>query len=364
MLTVDDILAQYEGPRRQTSTGWKILCPLHNDHDASLSIAQKGDTLLMYCHGCAASFKDLVKAFGGTTTDAIQQFAKQQIMWALDSPWVGRSGPTDRAAYIAICKRVYLTGNPILGLPVREIAMWANISHMSASRARKRLCGKVDKKTGEVTDVLLENLLHRDEVYGTKYYRIVGHPVICYIQYDICNRYRDDSSSVNDVNVTDTGRYHCYYLNHDLFVYNGGESKKSGLGQEGAQLWHFLQNPISQKDLVTKSGRREDLVRDKLIVMETLHLVTKADDLWVRSPSADLGSAAMRLGVLGRLSERADGVGRQRKDFLIEKEKWNKDFEKRKCARLQREQQELEENKDYQKEQELLGHTFSKRRLL
>ena len=44
---------------------WMAQCPCHDDHEPSLQVSNgKGGRLLLYCHGCSASFAELMAAVG------------------------------------------------------------------------------------------------------------------------------------------------------------------------------------------------------------------------------------------------------------------------------------------------------------
>jgi hypothetical protein len=51
-MTIEEVLGRFEGVRRE-GEGWKALCPAHDDHDPSLSIAGREDRVLIHCFaGC------------------------------------------------------------------------------------------------------------------------------------------------------------------------------------------------------------------------------------------------------------------------------------------------------------------------
>src|SRR5215813_9276107 len=68
MSPVERLLERLKGCRR-TSSGREALCPAHDDHDASLSIAEATDgKALVNCHaGC--SIEDVVAAVGLKVAD-------------------------------------------------------------------------------------------------------------------------------------------------------------------------------------------------------------------------------------------------------------------------------------------------------
>jgi putative DNA primase/helicase len=48
-MTLREFLGRLKGVRRSGS-GWMALCPVHEDHDPSLSIREDGGRILLYCH--------------------------------------------------------------------------------------------------------------------------------------------------------------------------------------------------------------------------------------------------------------------------------------------------------------------------
>lgn len=52
-MTIQDVLAVLKRVRRQGS-GWRACCPVHDDHNPSLSIVEKDGPILLHCHaGCS-----------------------------------------------------------------------------------------------------------------------------------------------------------------------------------------------------------------------------------------------------------------------------------------------------------------------
>ena len=50
---LDSVLAKLHKVRK-VGSGWQALCPAHDDHDPSLSIAFKNGKVLLHCHtGCS-----------------------------------------------------------------------------------------------------------------------------------------------------------------------------------------------------------------------------------------------------------------------------------------------------------------------
>jgi len=59
MAEIEQVLSQLEGVKK-ISNGWTAKCPCHDDKHQSLSVAEKDDRIMLYCHaGC--SFNDIIK---------------------------------------------------------------------------------------------------------------------------------------------------------------------------------------------------------------------------------------------------------------------------------------------------------------
>ena len=71
--------AEGYSPRRGGNAQWSSLCPGHDDHRASLSIAEGDDgRVLVTCHATCAT-EDVVKALGTTMRDLYPDRANPRI---------------------------------------------------------------------------------------------------------------------------------------------------------------------------------------------------------------------------------------------------------------------------------------------
>ncbi len=61
------------------------------------------------------------------------------MAWASSRSWPGRTGSTDRAVFIAICKRMRMDGGMPFRATVREVAELAGVDKMTVNRSMKRL---------------------------------------------------------------------------------------------------------------------------------------------------------------------------------------------------------------------------------
>lgn len=68
-MTIQDVLAVLKRVRRQGS-GWRACCPVHDDHNPSLSIVEKDGRILLHCHaGCSFdSVRAAILRLGGKDT--------------------------------------------------------------------------------------------------------------------------------------------------------------------------------------------------------------------------------------------------------------------------------------------------------
>lgn len=63
MLDISKILERLDKVRK-TPNGYTACCPVHGDNNPSMSITQKDQVILCYCHACGASGVDVVAAIG------------------------------------------------------------------------------------------------------------------------------------------------------------------------------------------------------------------------------------------------------------------------------------------------------------
>ena len=72
-------------------------CPVHNDRNPSMSVTEKDNKVLIYCHACGASGLDVVEAIGldhfalfndqPKSTGIKRRYSKKQIDEALEDAW-------------------------------------------------------------------------------------------------------------------------------------------------------------------------------------------------------------------------------------------------------------------------------------
>ena len=80
MLTYNEVLQRFKGGNYNNKKTCNVICPCHNDKEASLSITDKGDKIVMKCHaGCDT--KDIISAVGLTFKDLGSEEAAAATTW-------------------------------------------------------------------------------------------------------------------------------------------------------------------------------------------------------------------------------------------------------------------------------------------
>ena len=75
-----DILSRFRNVRKIKSNSYQVACPCHNDSENSLTITEKGDKILMYCHaGC--NTRDILSAVGLTMADLNNGIKTKVTTW-------------------------------------------------------------------------------------------------------------------------------------------------------------------------------------------------------------------------------------------------------------------------------------------
>lgn len=67
-MQLNEVITYFEVERQISTTSYQVKCPVHGDRKASLTISEKDDKILMYCHaGCPT--EEIVEAVGLTMAD-------------------------------------------------------------------------------------------------------------------------------------------------------------------------------------------------------------------------------------------------------------------------------------------------------
>lgn len=76
----NSILSRFRNVRKIKSNSYQVACPCHNDSENSLTITEKGDKILMYCHaGC--NTRDILSAVGLTMADLNNGIKTKVTTW-------------------------------------------------------------------------------------------------------------------------------------------------------------------------------------------------------------------------------------------------------------------------------------------
>ena len=76
-MTLQEVLSRVNGAQR-CGDGWRALCPAHDDHNPSLSIAEKDGKLLLHCHaGC--SYEQIIAAVDDQAQDGRGKVTRTEV---------------------------------------------------------------------------------------------------------------------------------------------------------------------------------------------------------------------------------------------------------------------------------------------
>lgn len=77
-MRIEEIISRFQGVRSLNDRSYQCRCPCHNDREASLTVTQAGDKLLLHCHaGCDT--RDILQNIGLTMADINGE--KQESSW-------------------------------------------------------------------------------------------------------------------------------------------------------------------------------------------------------------------------------------------------------------------------------------------
>lgn len=84
-MELNEILLRFNTPKRLKKNSYQVICPCHNDKNASLTITEAGDKILMKCHaGCDT--RDIVRTLGLTMADLDNGYERPVVKeWWQDS---------------------------------------------------------------------------------------------------------------------------------------------------------------------------------------------------------------------------------------------------------------------------------------
>ena len=209
--------------------------------------------------------------------------------WANDRRWLGRSGGTDRAIYLAHLEIVRRCARNPYGASCRELAAIAGTGHKTATRATDRL----------IAQDLLEVTAESKASLSTRY-RLL-EPEGLEFHSDTLP-HMGGIESVSQRNRT---------LEESLDVW-----RWSGLGKTGAQVYAMLaeRGRLTAVELVELTGRAKATVWRKLQAMQALGLAEQIEETgqWVLDDLGDLSEAARELGTAGLADRQRQRHARQR----------------------------------------------------
>jgi hypothetical protein len=214
-----------------------------------------------------------------------RQIAINAQQWALSRPWKGRTGAYDRAVYLAHTQNAYKCGKIIYAASSRDLGEIANISHMAATNATKRLIKAGFIKLEEKAVANLANM-----------YSLQGD--FTHFQNPHINLKNHKSS-------------------HDIFSY-------FGLGKSSELIWEQLSHgPKTFDELVQRTGKTKLTVTKWLEEMsnivdtktgEVYSIVYLEGENWHANPDINLDTIAEMLGVAGT-NERRKRVHRLQREI-------------------------------------------------
>jgi len=211
--------------------------------------------------------------FIATNKNPVEEKAQQLQAWALSRSWLGRTGSTDRAVYLAHCQIVLRCGREPHGAGCRELGELAGVSWKTASNANHRL---IDA-----------GLLSRDK-----------HATASWPSQFILNGMEEGGESLHTQSPYPV--IECVPTPHlDTFRWGA-------LGKTGFDVWLALNqcgpNGANISELSRATGRARKTVRGKLRKMFSLGMVdVAADGDWMVVDDADFEQAAVELGTDGKL---------------------------------------------------------------
>lgn len=211
------------------------------------------------------------------------------VLWAQASPWPGRNGRTDHAAFLANALTAYDCGKLEYGLSVRELAERGGMGRLAAGKAQSRLlaAGHVERVKEFVMNksvrYRLPQLRQSDKLAP------LPHTPPCEGVVSVCHFGDGDKAAIPD-------------FAHDAFRYRG-------LGKTAAELYAVLRDkPMTAGELAAATGRNlrtvfRNLARLARVVDidtgEVFKLAEPGDgDTW-RAVDTDLAAVARAVGTAG-----------------------------------------------------------------
>lgn len=207
-----------------------------------------------------------------------RQTIAAMLEWAMSIPWHGRTGPTDRAVFVAHCQIAYRAGRLEYQASCRNLAELAGVTYPTASKATSRIIetGLVSIQTAAVAHLATRYRLNAagQEVTLPNYSN--GEGVLKFVHH------------------------------HDAFRKG---AKNAGMGKSAALIWEALQDgPATEVELAQRTGRHIKTVRNHLrgmamladtVTGEFIPMVEKIGDQWRALDGVDLDHVAQVVGTAG-----------------------------------------------------------------
>lgn len=209
--------------------------------------------------------------------------AKSLLEWANNRPWKGRTGSSDKAVYVAICKLAVECGKLNLHASARDVSERANVTPKTASKAISRL----------IEQGLLGKLAQ-------------GRGIEAHVYYLKPDKITNITTSISE----DLDDY-----SHDAFHH-------SALGRTGGTIFYALgQNTsLTAAEISSQTGLSRSTVYKHLNNMRNIGLVTKTSRRWSLIHT-DLVKVSDVFGTTGNLVKKIHTHEQQRYSFRIGRRK-------------------------------------------
>jgi hypothetical protein len=203
------------------------------------------------------------------------------VSWALNQSWKSRTGNTDKAVFLACCKRAMYEGPDRFRATEREVSEIAYVLHKTAHKSLRRL-----ESAGHLIFVPNDSTDHTSRVNTATHYRI--NPQI--LNYP-------NKATVSDI----IGVMSSTIKNHDIW-------HPKALGKSAQNIFEYLQNGSKTIDeLVIGTNKSKPVIERALSKLEGVGLVKQKSGTWqaVNIDMDTLDKIAIDFEVFG-IGERRD----------------------------------------------------------
>lgn len=219
----------------------------------------------------------LPKARKNTETSDRRTHTDTRAAWALSRPWPGRTGETDRAVYLGLCKRARLDRRIAFRAASRELAALANLSRRTVTASLHRLiASKLIERAGS-------DSLSRASLF----------------------RFTDLPSQPLGVS---SPLYPC--SDSGLLTPNSDAWHRQALSKTGLAVYRALlvDGDMAAGQLCQRTGRSMRAVKRALAKLNQFGLTTVIGELWAAEPgnSATFDGVARACGTGGKTAKRIE----------------------------------------------------------